>query len=184
MQNHRYHKPSRWCNLSACEHRVYLLKLKPGTSRRALAALAKEWDSISKDWESAVLSSGKNFRYEFLDQKYAALHAQPEQLESAFSAFTLLSVAIAAMGRFSMSAYSISLRRKEISMFILANVIALPLGYLLLNCWLAIFAYRIAMHWWMFAVAGLAAVAIALLSISGQTIRAAIANPVDSLRDE
>lgn len=184
-----------------------LVKLKPGASGQTLAALAKDWDSISKDWESAVVSSqGKNFRYEFLDQKYAALHAQQEQLESAFSAFTILSVAIAVMGLFSMSAYSISLRQKEISIrkvlgasigqlfmqlngtffriFLLANLIALPLAYVLMNRWLATFAYRIAMQWWMFAVAGLAAVVIALLTISWQAIHAAVANPVDSLRDE
>ena len=184
-----------------------LLKLKPGTSRQTLATLAKEWDSISKDWESATVPShGKNFRYEFLDQKYAALRAQQEQLEAAFSAFTVLSVTIAAMGLFSMSAYSISLRQKEISIrkvlgasigqlfmhlngtffriFLVASIIALPLAYLLMERWLAVFAYRIDIQWWMFALAGLTAVVIALVTVSWQAIRAAVANPVDSLRDE
>src|SRR5690606_20024712 len=158
-------------------------------------------------WENSIVpSNGKNFRYEFLDQKYAALYAQQEQLESAFSAFTLLSVAIAVMGLFSMSAYSIGLRQKEISIrkvlgaslpqlfmllnstffriFLLANLIGVPLAYILMNQWLATFAYRIDIHWWMFVIAGSTALLIAVLTVCWQTIRAAHANPMESLRDE
>lgn len=176
-----------------------LIKTKPGTAQQALAALEKDWKSINR-------LDGEHFRYEFVDQKYAALHAQQEQLESAFSAFTVLSIAIAVMGLFSMSAYSISIRQKEMSIrkvlgasvmqlfvqlnrpffrvFVLASLIALPLAYLLVERWLATFAYRITVSWWMFALAGMVALLITLLTVAYQSVRAARANPVDSLRDE
>ncbi|MGK6350687.1 FtsX-like permease family protein [Parapedobacter sp. DT-150] len=205
----QFARPTVYSINSACGQlkTEILVKLKPGTIRQTLAALTKDWDSISKDWESSNRSSGgKNFRYEFVDQKYAALHAQQEQLESAFSAFTILSVAIAVMGLFSMSAYSISIRQKEMSIrkvlgasvsqlfmqlnkpffriFVLANFIAIPLAYLLVDRWLATFAYRIEVRWWMFALAGITAMLISLLTVTYQSVRAAQANPVDSLRDE
>lgn len=176
-----------------------LIKIKPGTTRQTLAALERDWKSINR-------LDGAHFRYEFVDQKYAALHAQQEQLESAFSAFTILSIAIAMMGLFSMSAYSISIRKKEVSIrkvlgasvgqlfvqlnrpflriFLVANLIALPLAYLLVDRWLATFAYRITVSWWMFALAGVMALLIALLTVAYQSLRAARANPVDWLRDE
>ena len=202
-------RPTIYSINSACRQykSEILIRLKPGTTRQTLAALAADWDSIAKDWEGAIVPShGNNFRYEFLDQKYAALHAQQEQLASAFSAFTLLSVVIAVMGLFSMSAYSIGLRQKEISIrkvlgasltqifvllnstffriCLLANLIGLPVAYVLMDKWLATFAYRIDIHWWMFAIAGAVALLIALLTVSWQAIRAAHVNPVDSLRDE
>ena len=176
-----------------------LIKIKPGTAEQTLAALEKDWKSINR-------LDGEHFRYEYLDQKYAALYAKQEQLESAFSAFTILSIAIAVMGLFSMSAYSISIRQKEMSIrkvlgasvgqlfmqlnrpffriFLVANLIALPLAYLLVDRWLATFAYRVAVHWWMFALAGTTARLIALITVAYQSVRAAHANPVDSLRDE
>lgn len=176
-----------------------MVKTKPGSARQTLAALEKEWKSINR-------LDGERFRYEFLDQKHAALYAQQEQLESAFSVFTILSISIALMGLFSMSVYNISIRQKEMSirkvlgasvsqlfmqlnkpffrMFLLANLIALPLAYLLVDHWLSTFAYRIEVQWWMFAVAGISALLIALLTVMYQSIRAAKVNPAEWLRDE
>ncbi len=176
-----------------------LIKIKPGRTQQTLASLEKDWKSINR-------LDGEHFRYEFIDQKYAALYAQQEQLESAFSGFTVLSITIAVMGLFSMSAYSISIRQKEMSIrkvlgaslgqlfmqlnkpffriFVVANLIALPVAYLLVDRWLATFAYRINISWWMFALAGMGALLIALLTVAYQSLRAARANPVDSLRDE
>ncbi|MBK1440575.1 ABC transporter permease [Parapedobacter sp. ISTM3] len=175
-----------------------LVKTRQGTARETLATLGKDWKSINR-------LDGEYFRYEFVDQKYAALHAQQVQLESAFSAFTVLSIAIAIMGLFSMSAYNVSIRQKEMSIrkvlgasvsqlfiqlnkpflriLMLANLIALPLAYLLVDRWLSSFAYRITVHWWMFAVAGFFALLIALFTVSYQSARAARANPVDSLKE-
>ncbi|SKB65114.1 FtsX-like permease family protein [Parapedobacter luteus] len=104
-----------------------------------------------------------------------------------------------------MSAYNVSIRQKEMSIrkvlgasvsqlfiqlnkpflriLMLANLIALPLAYLLVDRWLSSFAYRITVHWWMFAVAGFFALLIALFTVSYQSARAARANPVDSLKE-
>src|SRR5690606_10200099 len=103
-------QPTVYSMRTACnQHKTeVLVKIKPGSTRQTLAALESNWKSINR-------LDGEHFNYEFLDQKYAALHAQQEQLESAFSAFTVLSIAIAIMGLFSMSAYSIRIRQKEMS---------------------------------------------------------------------
>ena len=76
------------------------------------------------------------------------------------------------------------LNRPFFRIFLLANLIALPLAYLLVDRWLATFAYRITVQWWMFALAGTAALLIAVFTVAYQSVRAARANPVDSLRDE
>lgn len=194
-------RPTVYSIASACGQfkTEILVKMKPGAASQTLAALEKDWGSINR-------LDGERFDYEFIDQKYAALHAKQEQMESAVKAFTILSLTIAIMGLFSMSAYSISVRQKELSIrkvlgasagqlfvqlnkpflrvFVLANLIALPLAYLLAGRWLATFAYRITVQWWMFALAGVVALAIALLTVTFQSVRAAKANPADSLRDE
>ncbi|WP_353125774.1 ABC transporter permease [Parapedobacter pyrenivorans] len=176
-----------------------LIKIKPGRAQQTLAALEKDWKSINR-------LDGEHFRYEFVDQNYAALYAQQQQLESAFSGFTILSIVIALMGLFSMSAHSIVIRQKEMSIrkvlgasvgqlfiqlnksffriFLVANLIALPIAYLLVDQWLATFAYRISISWWMFALAGMGTLLVALLTVAYQSVRAARANPADSLRDE
>jgi putative ABC transport system permease protein len=71
-----------------------------------------------------------------------------------------------------------------LSMVVLAMVIAVPLAWWMMNKWLADFAYRIAIQWWMFGVVGVLAVGIALVTVSFQVVRAARANPVDALRSE
>ncbi|SKB96938.1 putative ABC transport system permease protein [Parapedobacter luteus] len=71
-----------------------------------------------------------------------------------------------------------------IKLVLVAAIIALPIAWWTMNRWLANFAYRIDVEWWMFAAAGLMAVIIALVTLSWQAVRAAAANPVDSLRDE
>ncbi|WP_188504654.1 ABC transporter permease [Parapedobacter pyrenivorans] len=176
-----------------------LIKIKPGRAQQTLAALEKDWKSINR-------LDGEHFRYEFVDQNYAALYAQQQQLESAFRGFTILSIVIALMGLFSMSAHSIVIRQKEMSIrkvlgasvgqlfiqlnksffriFLVANLIALPIAYLLVDQWLATFAYRISISWWMFALAGMGTLLVALLTVAYQSVRAARANPADSLRDE
>jgi putative ABC transport system permease protein len=71
-----------------------------------------------------------------------------------------------------------------LKLVLIAIVLASPLAYYFMQQWLGDFAYRISLHWWMFALAGLAAVTVALLTLSFQTVRAAMANPVKALRSE
>ena len=76
------------------------------------------------------------------------------------------------------------LTKELIKWIILANIIALPIAYFALNSWLQNFAYRITISWWTFIFAGILALVIALVTVSFQAIRAAVANPVESLRYE
>lgn len=178
---------------------VLMVKTVPGTTQRALEILKEEWGRNAS-------AEGIPFSYEFLDQQYATLHAQQDRLQSALGGFTTLSIVIAMMGLFGMSAYSISIRQKEMSirkvlgasvgqlfvqlnksffrLFLLAGLIAFPLAYLLVNRWLATFAYRIDLQWWMFALAGVCVIVISALTVTYQSLRAAKVNPADILRDE
>jgi putative ABC transport system permease protein len=119
---------------------------------------------------------------------------------------TLLAVLIACLGLFGLAAFSAEQRTKEIGirkvlgasvagvagllakdflkLVLIAILVASPLAWYLLEKWLADFAYRIDMQWWMFAAAGAVAVAIATLTVGGQALRAALANPAKSLRSE
>src|SRR5690606_38137076 len=144
--------------------------------------------------------------YHFLDQEYEALYQQETQTARVLNIFALITILVAAMGLFGLVTFTAQQRVKEIGirkvlgasvisvvrmlstdlvkLVLIAVVITSPVAWWAMNNWLDGFAYRIDIQWWMFAVAGLAAVVIALLTVSWQAIRAAIANPVERLRDE
>ena len=125
---------------------------------------------------------------------------------SVLSVFTGLALFIGCLGLFALAAFTAERRTKEIGvrkvlgasvasitsllasdflkLVVVAIAIASPVAYFFMNKWLADFAYRIDIQWWMFAAAGVAAVAIAFLTVSFQSVRAALANPVKSLRSE
>ncbi len=146
------------------------------------------------------------FEYAFLDEQFDRLYQTDVRLGEMFGFFTLLSVAIASLGLFGLAAFSAERRTKEIGirkvlgasiqnivallsqdflkMVLIGFVIAIPIAWYAMHQWLQDFAYRIEIQWWMFALAGIAAVVIALVTISYQSIKAALANPVDSLRNE
>ena len=127
-------------------------------------------------------------------------------MEKIFTFFMLLSIALACMGLVGISTYSAQLRTKEIGIrkvmgasvpgiagllsrdftrcVLFANIIAWPIAYYFMNKWLQNFAYRIDMNIWIFILSGLAALVIALLTVSYQTIKSARANPVESLQYE
>jgi len=128
------------------------------------------------------------------------------QFEMLFGTFAFIAIIIACIGLFSLLAFMIQQRVKEIGirkvlganiqsivlllskdflqLVLLANVVAIPLGWILMNNWLRGFAYRINIHAIVFAASGLAALLIAVITISIQAIKAASANPVKSLRTE
>lgn len=146
------------------------------------------------------------FSYQFVDQQYAKKFSDQEQMASLSFIFSLLAISISCLGLFGLASYIAETRTKEIGIrkvlgasvsgivgllskdFVklvgVAVVIASPVAWWAMSNWLEDFAYRIEIQWWMFAIAGLAAVLIALLTVSGQAIKAALANPVESLRDE
>ncbi|WP_118195953.1 ABC transporter permease [Albibacterium indicum] len=146
------------------------------------------------------------FDYQFADEAYTRKFAKQQQIASLTSVFSGLAILIACLGLLGLVAYTTQQRSKEIGirkvlgasvsgivsllskdfikLVLIAIVIASPIAWWAMNSWLDDFAYRIEMQWWMFVLAGLAALAIALVTVSSQAIKVAIANPVDSLRDE
>ncbi len=146
------------------------------------------------------------FDYQFVDKQVAHLYASEEKTANTATIFSGLAIFIACLGLFGLAAFTAEERTKEIGvrkvlgatvagitqllskdflkLVLIAFVIAAPIGYWLMRKWLLDFAYRTEINWWVFAFAGIAAVCIALVTVSFQAIKAAIANPVKSLRTE
>jgi putative ABC transport system permease protein len=146
------------------------------------------------------------FEYAFLDEEVQKQYEAEITLSRIINLFTIMAIFISCLGLFGLAAFSAEQRRKEIGvrkvlganvrgivhllskdflkLVLLAIVIATPVAWWAMNKWLQAFAYRVHISWWMFALAGLIAILIALGTVSFQAIKAAIANPVKSLRTE
>ncbi|MBC7776823.1 MAG: ABC transporter permease [Phycisphaerae bacterium] len=159
---------------------------------------------LQKTWEQQV--PDRAFEYSFLDDNHAKLYQSEARLGQVALIFNVLSLLIACMGLVGLATYLLGQRTKEIGvrkvlgasvasitrllasdflkLVLIAIFIASPVAYYFMQRWLADFAYRIDIQWWMFVVAALAAVFVAILTVGIQSIRAALANPVESLRSE
>lgn len=146
------------------------------------------------------------FESHFLDEDYAALYKQEQQTTKIMQLFALVTISIACIGLFALSAYAAKQRVKEIGirkvlgasvgklvalltsdfikLVLVAFFIAIPLGYWAMDKWLDNFAYHVNLEWWIFIAAGLITLVISFMTIGSQAFRAARANPVESLRDE
>lgn len=173
------------------------LRLEKGKALSVLAALEKTWKQVVPD---------QPFDYSFLNEDFAATYRTEQRTEYLFRAFTMLAIFIACLGLFGLSAFTAQQRQKEIGvrkvlgatvsevvallssdflkLVVVAILIASPLAWYAMNRWLQAFAYRIEIEWWVFVEGGLMTVAIALLTVSFQSIKAALVNPVRSLRSE
>ncbi|MFT3824200.1 MAG: ABC transporter permease [Chitinophagaceae bacterium] len=152
------------------------------------------------------LNASIPFMYSFLDKDFQRNYEKDQRASAIVGYFTLIAILIACLGLFGLSAFSAEQRIKEIGvrkvlgasvadvtallsrdfvkLVMVAIVIASPLAWYGMNRWLEHFAYRITISWWMFVVAALLAVLIALVTVSFQAIKAAVTNPVKSLRSE
>jgi putative ABC transport system permease protein len=159
---------------------------------------------IRRTWQAMVPSYPLD--YAFLDESFDRLHAAEERMSEMFSVFAVLAIAVACLGLFGLAAYTAEQRTKEIGVrkvlgasawsiyislsreflrwVLLANVIAWPLAYCAMSLWLRNFAARVAIGWDVFPLAAAAALAIAAVTIGSQTLHAARADPVESLRYE
>lgn len=159
---------------------------------------------IENTWKT--FAPGDPFEYSFLDQDYDNLYTNEKQIRSLFSVFSFLAIFISCLGLFGLASFMADLKTKEIGVrkvlgatvpnivlhltkgftkgIVLANIIAWPLAYFAMNEWLQQFAYRIGIGLWVFALSGILALGIAFFTVSYHTIKAATANPVDSLRYE
>lgn len=149
---------------------------------------------------------GYPFEYRFVDDEFGKLFKTETLIGKLASVFAILAIAISCLGLFGLSAYTAERRTREIGIrkvlgaserglaallskdFLLlvgiSCIIAFPISWLMMHKWLEDYAYRITISYWIFIVAGLMAVLIALLTVSYQAIKAAVANPVKSLRAE
>jgi len=175
----------------------YSIKFETGDIHETIASIEKVWNNYFP----------KNpFSYYFLDEAYNAQYKADGQFGKVFGMFSLIAIIIACFGLLSLSAYNVLQRTKEIGIrkvlgapvtsivYLLAKefiwlvgiafIVAVPLTWLVMNNWLHDFAYRISISWWTFLIAGITALLIALIAISSQSIKAALANPVKSLRTE
>jgi putative ABC transport system permease protein len=163
----------------------------------ALAHLEKTW----KTYLPKV-----PFDYSFLDEKFQQLYQSEERQGTLFTVFSGIAIFIACLGLLGLSSFSISQRIKEIGirkvlgasttglvrllsvdflrLIALAALIAFPIAWYAMHSWLSDFAYRISIQWWVFGLAGLLAAIVALVTICFQALKAALANPVKSLRSE
>lgn len=158
---------------------------------------------IKQAWESRVDAP---FDYSFLDLDYEQLYQNEQQLGALFATFTGIALIIACLGLFGLASYTVNQRSKEIGirkalgatvgnimvqfngsftrLVIIALIIALPVAWWAMDSWLEQFAYRVNMNWWVFILTGGLAIVIAWLTVSYQSVKAALLNPVDTLKDE
>jgi putative ABC transport system permease protein len=170
------------------------------SSTNLTAALA----SIEKKWKTYLPEMP--YEFSFMDEKFNKLYVSEQRQGSLFTIFACIAIFVACLGLLGLSSFAITQRIKEIGirkvlgasagnlvmllskdflrLVIIAALIAFPIAWYAMSQWLADFAYRISISWWIFLVAGIVAAAIALLTVSIQAIKAAMANPVKSLRTE
>jgi putative ABC transport system permease protein len=173
------------------------VKIKPGDYSKAISSIQNKWKGFMPD---------NPFEYSFLDQEFDAQYSTDQTVGKVFSVFTFLSLTVACLGLLGLAMYTAERRTKEIGirkvlgasvqsvvsmlskdflkLVILASFIAFPLAWYAMNQWLQSFAYPTTVNWWVFALAGAAMAIIALLTVSFQAIKAALTNPVESLRSE
>lgn len=162
-----------------------------------LARIEEQWKAVHPD---------KKFAYDFLDERIANLYEKEQKTSRLVNTATAVAILISCMGLFGLATFTAEQRTKEISirkvlgasvagivallsrdflkLVVIALLLAAPIAWWAMNEWLKDFAYKADIEWWVFALAGLLAIAIALITISFQSIRAALTDPVKSLRSE
>jgi putative ABC transport system permease protein len=174
------------------------------SARVKTASLAALMSNIEDKWKH--LSPNQQFTYSFMDQDFDATYRSEQRIGQLFISFSTLAILIACLGLFGLAAYAAEQRNKEIGirkvlgasisgivsmlsidfikLVFISILISSPLAWFIMNKWLQNFAYRENIQWWILAIAGAVALIIAFVTISFQSIKAALANPVKSLRSE
>ncbi len=174
-----------------------MLKIKTGRDKAVIAQVEELYRKFHPKYP---------FEYSFLDADYQKLYVSEQRMGVLFQIFAALAVLISCLGLFGLAAFTAQKRQKEIGvrkvlgasvtsvvallsadfakLVLIAIVIASPIAWYAMNHWLQSFAYKVNIELWMFALAGLLAIGIALLTVSFQSIKTALMNPVKSLRSE
>ena len=173
------------------------VKLRTANMKNSIAYINSVWNKFVP---------GYPLDYKFMDESYSVMYKSEEKLASLLWIFTIMAIIVGCLGLFGLAAFTAEQRTKEIGirkilganvfnivgllsknflmLVLIASLIALPVAWWTMDKWLQDFAYRIHIGWWVFVIAGMAALLIALFTVSFQAIKAAIANPAKSLRTE
>lgn len=176
---------------------VVIVRADAGKTKEALANLEKTFKKFNPSFP---------FKYSFTDQEYAKQYKSEQVVNQLSNFFAFLAIFISCLGLFGLAAFTAEQRTKEIGvrkvlgasvtnlvgmlsaefikLVLVATFIAFPIAWYFLKGWLEKYAYRIEIEWWYFALAAIVAVFIALLTVSSQAIRAALMNPVKSLKTD
>ncbi|HYK47351.1 MAG TPA: ABC transporter permease, partial [Parafilimonas sp.] len=183
-----YYNPPNW--------RIYI-KTTAKDAAQAIAGAQKVWKQFSPDYP---------FEYSFLDDDFSRMYQADQRTGTLFNVFAAVAILISCLGLFGLATYTAQVKTKEIGirkvlgatvtnitqllakefivLVFISFVIAAPVAWFAMNKWLENYAYRVHISWWIFFVTGVLATAIALLTVTVQAIKAAVANPVKSLRTE
>jgi ABC-type antimicrobial peptide transport system permease subunit len=195
-----YGDPTPVLFLTAAPRFQYIMYVKTKQGSNPEKALSKIEAVMKKD------NPAYPFQYKFVDDQFNGMF-QAEMLMSKLSrVFSALAIIISCLGLFGLAAYTAERRTKEIGirkvlgatvtglaallsaeflkLVLFSLLLAFPLAWYAMHKWLQDYAYRIDIHWWVFVAAGIAAVLIAIMTVSFQAIKAAVSNPVKSLRSE
>jgi putative ABC transport system permease protein len=173
------------------------VKIKTANIVNTIDHVQNVWNRFSADYP---------IEYRFLDESFEQMYKSEDKLKSLLWIFAAITVFVACLGLFGLAAYAAERRKKEIGirkvlgasvegivlllskefvkLVVVALLIASPLAWYAMKGWLEDFAYRIELEWWIFAIAGVLAIVIALFTISFQSVKAALMNPVKSIRSE
>ncbi len=177
--------------------RYVSVRFAPQNSKRTVQSISGEWHKYA---------GSQAFEYSFFNDDFAKLYTSEQRTGQIFSIFSIIAIFIACLGLLGLAAYTAEQRTKEIGIrkvlgatvteiifmltkeftkwVLIANIIALPAAYIFMKGWLENFAYRIDFNIWIFIFAGVSALLIAIITVSYQAVRAAMANPVESLKFE
>jgi putative ABC transport system permease protein len=179
------------------DRRVILVKLKPGNIKAGVALVEKAYKNVA---------SAYPFEYRFLDEQFNDLYKKDIRQQTILSVFAGLAIFVACLGLFGLASFTTTKRFKEIGVrkvlgssvkgivlllskdllkpVLIATCIALPVGYWASEKWLQNFAYQTSLSWWVFLAAAVTTFGIAFITVCIKAIKAAMANPVKSLRTE
>lgn len=178
-------------------YRLLSIQLNSPSIGKTVAAITEKWK---------LLAPERPLEYNFLDESFNKQYESVRKFSQVFTVFTCLAIFIACLGLLGLALFSVIQRTKEIGirkvlgasvfsisatlnkgfiqLVVVSALVASPISWYMMNKWLQHFAYQATIHWSLFVVAGLAAILIAVLTISFHSLRAAMANPVKSLRNE
>lgn len=177
--------------------RYLIVRIKPDEMLNTIAFMEKVWNNFAPDHP---------FEYHFLDEQFDEIYQSEQRMGTIFRYFMFLAMFISCLGLFGLASFMAEQRTKEIGVrkvlgasvpglillfskeftkwILIANLVASPIAYLIMNNWLQTFAYRMTISLWIFILSAFVTIVIALMTVSYQSVKTALANPIESLRYE